>query len=187
MLFPCGWPKSYLAFPAKYGHDEIVSCLTRPSSPLFSFPTTFLASKRAVQLWAGTENPFKLGQMFLPPRELLRLGPQVAAEWNAQLSSAICLTAKGWILLYSVTSTGKKLVNRPSVSGPLRDASTVKMTVHATVQLYGSSVCHVLCTTGCFDRCHFWLDRQLFGDNGFVCVDWNGRWDAANLRLAEDE
>lgn len=139
MLFPSGWPRSFSAFPASYGHDEIVSCIPRHPG-IFPFPTTLLASKRAVQLWAATDNPFKIGHLFLQPSELLRVGPQVAAEWNPELSSIISLTSKGYMILYTVSDSNQKLISGAGATGPLRDASVAKIKIHATIQLYGNSV-----------------------------------------------
>eukprot|EP00210_Caulerpa_lentillifera_P000400 g390.t1 len=178
MLFPCGWPKSYFAFPSSYGHDEIVSCLSRPSSSQFLWPTSFVVSKRAVQLWASTENPFKLGQKFLPPSELLRIGPQLTAEWNPTLSSAVTLTSKGWIVLYTLTQSSKKLTNRLDANGPISQAYVTKIEVLVTIQLFANSIGNCMVSKG---------THLLIGtaDGMLQCYDWIGM--LQNLKNANYE
>lgn len=166
MLFPCGWPKSYFAFPSSYGHDEIVSCLSRPRSSTFIWSTTFVVSKRAVQLWAATENPFKLGQKFLPPSELLRIGPQLTAEWNPALSSGVTLTSKGWIVLYTLTPSTKKLTNRTDAIGPISEAFVTRIEILVTIQLFANSIGNCMVRKGA----HLLIGTA---DGMLQCYDWN--------------
>lgn len=93
MLFPCGWPRAFSAFIPKHGIDEIVSISSSKTG-------TLVASRRGLQLWTASQNPFKIAQKMLSLENLQLFGPHITAEIMPETKSVAALTSRGWLCLY---------------------------------------------------------------------------------------
>ncbi|GMH38535.1 hypothetical protein BSKO_06419 [Bryopsis sp. KO-2023] len=141
MLFPCGWPKAYRAFPPSDEEDEIIAIVSRPNGLL-------LASRRGIQIWSSGQNPVKLGQGVLSPEDLEEVGVQVAVVWNPALGSVVSLTEGGWLLFFLLQESSQAVLPPGVGSGGRGKLKIFQIFPAVCVKLFGNGLGSCLITDG---------------------------------------